>query len=289
MSEVKISEFNRPGPGGPAGPGPGPGGPGRPPGGPGGPGGPGPGPGGPGRPPGGPGGPGGPGPGPGGPPGGPGRPPGGPGGPGPGPGGPGRPPGRPPGGPGPVRPPERPTTLFVDNARIVSIFQDRQVGYVTISFRGSDGRNVSRMQQVVLVVTESTLITNQSGQRLSLRNLRVGMLVNAEYSANMTRSNPPQANAFRIIVVSRGETAVSVARILRVDDRNNFILTGNPINPLEQVRYNVDESTVILNRFGAPIRLRDLRPGQIVQIEHATFQTASIPPQTTAFIIQVIS
>lgn len=217
---------------------------------------------------------------------------------------PGRPPG--PGGPGPVRPPvirppvvvvpprpvrppSQPPTLFVENARIESISQDRQTGFVTISFATFGANNRVNMQEVTLVVTEDTMISNQFGQTLSFRNLRVGMLINAEYSSVMTRSIPPQARAFRIIVISQGDTAVSVDRILRVDAQNNFLLTGNPLNPLQQVRYNVSEGATILNRFGTPIRLRDLRPGQIVRIEHATFQTASIPPQTTAFFIQVIS
>ena len=48
------------------------------------------------------------------------------------------------------------------------------------------------------------------------------------------------------------------------------------------------DSTIILDRRGNRIQLENLRPGQMVRIEHATFQTASIPPQTTAFRVQVL-
>jgi hypothetical protein len=40
--------------------------------------------------------------------------------------------------------------------------------------------------------------------------------------------------------------------------------------------------------FGRRIRLSDLFSGLRVRVEHATFMTASIPPQTFAFVIQVI-
>jgi hypothetical protein len=50
----------------------------------------------------------------------------------------------------------------------------------------------------------------------------------------------------------------------------------------------VDNSTEIFDRRGNRIRFRDLRPGQMVRVEHADFMTMSIPPQTTAYIVWVL-
>lgn len=58
---------------------------------------------------------------------------------------------------------------------------------------------------------------------------------------------------------------------------------------IEQMRFVISQATVILNRFGDRISLSQIKPGQLVKVEHASFQTMSIPPQTTAFRIQVLS
>ena len=106
----------------------------------------------------------------------------------------------------------------------------------------------------------------------------------------MTRSIPPQANAFLIIVKRnpRPQNNTTDGRIASVDPRNRFLITGNPDDINSQIRYTISDDTVILNRFGNPIPLRALRPGQMVRITHADFQTASIPPQTAAYRIQII-
>ncbi|MGB4440515.1 MAG: hypothetical protein WBJ13_15125 [Sedimentibacter sp.] len=54
------------------------------------------------------------------------------------------------------------------------------------------------------------------------------------------------------------------------------------------MRFVVTDATVIRDRRGRQIRLSNLRPGEFVRVEHANFQTMSLPPQTTAFNIQVL-
>ncbi len=75
---------------------------------------------------------------------------------------------------------------------------------------------------------------------------------------------------------------------MEIDRNNNFLITGNPDDMMSQMRFVVNDMTEIYDRRGNRIRLRDLRPGQMVRVEHADFMTASIPPQTTAFSIWVI-
>ena len=109
--------------------------------------------------------------------------------------------------------------------------------------------------------------------------------VNAVFSSAMTRSIPPQANAFLIMVQKRRpqiEIATSIGRIASIDAANGFLYTGNPNDINSQVRYVVSNST-FSDPSGRPITLSSLRPSQRVRITHATAQTASIPPQTIAF------
>jgi small nuclear ribonucleoprotein (snRNP)-like protein len=81
---------------------------------------------------------------------------------------------------------------------------------------------------------------------------------------------------------------VTVDRIIDIDLDNNFLYTGDLNDMLKQMRFVITDSTVILDKYDNRIQLEDLGPGQMVRIEHAIFQTASIPPQTTAFLIQVL-
>lgn len=134
------------------------------------------------------------------------------------------------------------------------------------------------------------IIIDPFGQNSSFNTLRIGMIVDADYSAAMTFSIPPQARAFRIIVSYKNSSFNSkMDRVLAVDARNRFLYTGNADDINSQVRFVISNSTQILDRAGEKIRLNDLKPGQLVRIDYATFMTASIPPQTTAFRVQLLN
>ena len=176
------------------------------------------------------------------------------------------------------------------NSVIEEIRTDRNNGFVTISYGVKGDFNITHMELVTLVVSRDTIIQDRAGRNLRLSDLREGMIVDAEFSSAMTRSIPPQARAYRIVVVNRNteKPNIKVGRILEVDLRNGFLLTGNANDISSQIRFVITNSTVILDRNGRRIQLRDLRTGQKVRVEHANFQTASIPPQTTAFVVQII-
>lgn len=179
--------------------------------------------------------------------------------------------------------------IFVQDAIIEEIVIDNRTGFVTISYGVMGDRCMVIMQLVTLVVGRDTVIRNQFGQNLSLRDLREGMIVDAEFSSAMTKSIPPQSRAFRITVIRQNDSiSITEDRILSVDTNNGFFYTGNADDMLSQMRFVVNNETRIMDRRGNRIRLRDLRPGQLVRVEHANFQTMSIPPQTTALTVQVL-
>lgn len=61
----------------------------------------------------------------------------------------------------------------------------------------------------------------------------------------------------------------------------------NTIN-MELVRLVVDRNTIIRDRRGRRMRVRDLRVGNVVDASFSTAMTRSIPPQSRAFVITVI-
>lgn len=182
--------------------------------------------------------------------------------------------------------------ITVENAVIEEIFTRNRTGFVTISY-GIMGRNRMVQKQVVtLIIGENTAIWDQFGNPTRFRNLNIGMVVNARFSSNMTRSIPPQAMAFSIAIVKENQSSqIEEGRVLRVDVGREFgyILTGMPNNPNRQMKYVISRDTKIRNRNGNPIPLRAILPGQIVRIERESFQTMSIPPQTSALSVQIIS
>lgn len=181
--------------------------------------------------------------------------------------------------------------MRVNNALVEEVFAEtRNVGHILISYAVRRPNNMVLIELLRLNVNRNTNIISPSGLPMHLNNIRQGMYVDAFFSPISTRSLPPQSNAILIVPRRQAESPMNVTtdRVAEVDVRNNFLYTGNPRNINSQMRFYISDSTVILDRNGNRIRLRSIRPGQRVRVTHANFQTASIPPQTTAFYVQLL-
>lgn len=180
----------------------------------------------------------------------------------------------------------------IDNALVEETFCfNNSNGYIVISYAAPQGNNrTTSIQNMRLNLTNLTVILNQFGEQICPCCIQKGSWVNVVFSSRTTRSIPPQSNAFLVVVQRSIQSPPSVAtdRIAFIDTENNFLYTGNPNNINSQTRFVITNDTLITNRNGRPINLASLRPGQLVRITHANFQTASIPPQTTAFHIQLL-
>ena len=180
----------------------------------------------------------------------------------------------------------------VNNAIVEEVFvRNNTSGSVLISYADRASNGMTFINSLRLNVNRNTVIFDAAGRRLRISDIHRGMWVDAAFSPVMTRSIPPQSNAFLIVVRRSGNrpsNSVSTGRIVSVDVRNRSFNTGRPNDMARQNRFIVTNDTLIRNRSGNPIRLSDLRPGQNVRVIRADFQTASIPPQTTAFYVQVL-
>lgn len=178
--------------------------------------------------------------------------------------------------------------IRVFSAVVEEVSRDRNTTFVTIAYNDCIGCAGSR-GSVRLVVNQDTTILDERSRNIRAGELERGMIVDARFSSAMTRSIPPQSQAFFIQVIRRtNRTETTTGRIIEVNTRNNFILVLRNQNPSSAVRFNISSGTVILDFFGRRTSLSSLMPGLRVRVEHATFMTASIPPQTTAFTVQMI-
>lgn len=185
--------------------------------------------------------------------------------------------------PGPNR-----NVIRVFSAVIQEISRDRNATLVTISYNNCVGCT-GQTNRVRLVVNQETDLYDERGRNMRAGELERGMTVDASFSSAMTRSIPPQAQAFFIRVIRRTQQNVTTTgRIVEVNTRNNFLLVLRNQNPASAIRFNISNDTVILDPFGRRTSLSSLIPGLRVRVEHASFMTTSIPPQTTAFTVRVI-
>lgn len=176
----------------------------------------------------------------------------------------------------------------VFSAFVEDVSRDRGTTFVTITYHNCDGC-ATPTDTVRLVVSRDTDIFNEQGMRVRAGELERGMTVDASFSAAMTRSIPPQAQAFFIRITARApKTETTTGRIAQVNTRGRFLIVMPNQNPASAIQFHITPETVILDFFGRRTNLSVLRPGLRVRVEHASFMTASIPPQTTAFVVQMI-
>lgn len=180
--------------------------------------------------------------------------------------------------------------IHADNVLIEKVVvESARTGYILTTLELSDENNVIYMQETRLNVGEYTIIIDESGRRLNLYDLQEGMRIDAYFSSAMTRSIPPQSSAFSIIVLQEEATVdITTDRVVNVDTNYGFIITGNPYDIYDQMIFTVSDDTVVLDQSNNTIPLEAIQPGQLVQVEHAIFQTLSIPPQSPAYRVMVL-
>lgn len=175
--------------------------------------------------------------------------------------------------------------ISVADAMITKVYSDGGMSYITINYKDEEGKE----KAIELVLNERTIVLGMNGIPTSEAVLAEGMTVSATFSKNMTRSIPPQATAY-IVVITAWPIQEEITRgiILKVDRANRSFILSNEEDFSSVIQFNVSDETMILNRFGRPIEFFGLNPGMRVQVRHANFTTNSIPPQTAAFEVRVL-
>ena len=92
-------------------------------------------------------------------------------------------------------------TMRINNGFVedVSCFNNAR-GQILVSYAVRERNNITSIQDIQLNINRGTVILNSFGQRMCLCCIQAGSWVNATFSARMTRSIPPQANAFLVTV-----------------------------------------------------------------------------------------
>ena len=89
--------------------------------------------------------------------------------------------------------------IYIFNGMIMNISTNGNNTLITVTYRDVSSDMMTE-ETVVLATDSNTIILNENGNIMDASTLQAGMLINAIISSNMTRSNPPQAYAYFIIL-----------------------------------------------------------------------------------------
>lgn len=151
-----------------------------------------------------------------------------------------------------------------------------------------EGKGVNR--EVKLVIDNKTEIVNEKGQKLSTKDLKEGIKVNAYYGPAVTRSLPPMSVAQKIVVMDEKLGAVEIqGKIAEVKESKDGIMAlieGKGVN--RQVNLVIDNKTEVVNEKGKKLSIKDLKKGVTVKASYGPAVTASLPPISAAQKIVVM-
>ena len=145
--------------------------------------------------------------------------------------------------------------------------------------------------EVVVFVTEETVISDKDGKAVSTADLDVNSEYTIEYAPAMTMSLPPQVTAIKITQTENEAKDVvdgEVCEILFDEEKVTAIVIGNAETKAEQTVLNISEETLIKSADGAEIKAADVKVGSYIRAITSTMTTRSLPPQKAAFVITIM-
>lgn len=167
---------------------------------------------------------------------------------------------------------------------------DSRTGYVKISYSLPGEREMVFTDLLQLNVGWNTILINQFNESISLCRILKGTTINAWFSTDIIDGTPPQSNAYRIVAfLPAPNVRVIIDRINSIDIQNGFLYVGTPRNGVDQIRFVISDMTQILDKQNKAIPLASLQAGEMVRVEYGDIVTASIPPQTPAFLVQALT
>lgn len=178
---------------------------------------------------------------------------------------------------------------YIQNAYIEKVFRGKNAVILNISYVFKEASGIPEIRIVTLFVSKNTRIRNQYNQRMQSCELKEGMKIEALASKLRTASIAVQLRAYKIMArVENSNTCTKIDKIWMVDTNYEYFMTGNPDDLQEQIRFNLNPATKLLDHKGGRIRSCQLRAGQIVKIRHEDIEKSCIPVQTSACHVQLL-
>lgn len=163
------------------------------------------------------------------------------------------------------------------------IEQEEQVVTILEKNETEEGTTITvfdaeRNTDVVINITEETVITDKDGKKLTVNDIAMGKDVIVKYADFMTMSIPPITSAVSITVVEAKETVTVMEK--DAEEKTITVFDKDMRMPLV---LNVSETTVITDAEGNAVSFEKISRGtELAEIEHSEAMTKSLPPITNA-------
>lgn len=178
---------------------------------------------------------------------------------------------------------EKADTDFVNlDAEILEIGTDGMSNQITVKDLNSGRRNL------VLLISDATLVVNQDGIKVDLKDLKIGDKISVVHSKMMTRSIPAQTNTYSI-VVNNDETKASplyttVSEVAKDEYGNIEIFTAD-----KMYKFVVKPNTnVIPYKTRNIVKVEDIAEGDTILVWF-DLVTMSIPAMSNPTKIMLIA
>lgn len=176
-------------------------------------------------------------------------------------------------------------TYKVVNPSIVTVTEIAEDGALTVED--------DSLGTVIVYISEETVITAGDAEAAA-SDIEAGMVLEVEYSAAMTASLPPQTTAVKINIAN---VAVDVPEVQELafegiitEINDNEVTIGDPATDADAIKLIVSDEAVITKGMDRRIyKIDDLAVGMEIAGTHAEAMTMSIPPQSAALTIQILS
>lgn len=139
--------------------------------------------------------------------------------------------------------------------------------------------------EVVLHLDDKTVVLDAAGQRIKGTSLAEGDKLEADYGPVVTKSIPLQATAQEIRLLKEES---SLRGIIERNDEQGILVKGASSNFGQQVRLLINEDTIMIDQKGETITKEALVSGMLIKASHSSLATFSLPPQTVAYLIEVV-
>ena len=147
-----------------------------------------------------------------------------------------------------------------------------------------------------LNISEETALTDEEGNEIAFSDIKKDSVIDATYSAAMTRSLPPQSAAKSIVltdlkpedIAAPADMVALSGTVVEITENQITVLPeGAEDDALNYMVLNVGDKTVFQDDAGKAIEKDAIQKGDKVFARHASMMTMSIPPQSPAFVVEL--
>jgi len=179
-------------------------------------------------------------------------------------------------------------SVYFDGEDVIAYDSENVGKRVSLVGKEEGGILVSSFNEgeIFLNITDETVITDEKGNALTKDEIIEGVELIIEHDEAMTRSLPPQTNAKKIVVTNTLAKVVFEGKIaeIKADEDRNYVV----IDTAEDVQFNIDANTQIIDTNGAFLTIDGLETGSAVKVNGSPAMTMSIPAQIYAHDVLVV-